>query len=395
MALIICRECGKKYSDYAEQCPVCGCPTSIQQKISNNVNQQISTDTDVINPEDVCDSLDEENEVDLLDAKQETGSDQDTESHDKSISSELECFNQELSAPENRDFKEISKNSLSNNTSKVKTVEEQEKELIRFLAFIFLIPAGLLMIFMMIPSQSNFSSSNPNGSASSSGSKSKASFDPAVSMQNKVIYYPDSRFPYLNTKDYKLVTGDLARIQYRMIRNRHNAKNFPSVLIGNGRWKNSKCNTSLPTLGLYMYSPACNNLITVNYFNGSIVYEHQIEVITTIAHEWGHHIINMSRRPVSGSQNEILSDCFAGVYLAYLDKYNLVTEKEAIDSIEMMGQIGITHGTGIHGTPQQRINAITSAAMFMSDPSNADNQFRWNSFCKGLEGIIDISKGLP
>ena len=27
-------------------------------------------------------------------------------------------------------------------------------------------------------------------------------------MQNKVIYYPDSRFPYLNTNDYKLVTGD-------------------------------------------------------------------------------------------------------------------------------------------------------------------------------------------
>ena len=106
-------------------------------------------------------------------------------------------------------------------------------------------------------------------------------------------------------------------------------------------------------------------------------------------------MINMSRRPVSGSQHEILSDCFAGVYLAYLDKYNLVTEKEAIDSIEMMGQIGNTHGTGIHGTPQQRINAITSAAMFMSDPSNPENQFRWNSFCKGLEGIIDISKGLP
>ena len=89
-----------------------------------------------------------------------------------------------------------------------------------------------------------------------------------------------------------------------MLLNRKNAQNFPTVLIGNGRWKEEKCNIGLPTLGLYTYSPDCKNLITVNFSAGSLVYEHQIS-ITTLAHEWGHHVINMSRRPVSRAQMKL------------------------------------------------------------------------------------------
>lgn len=28
MALIVCKECGKKYSNRARECPVCACPTT-------------------------------------------------------------------------------------------------------------------------------------------------------------------------------------------------------------------------------------------------------------------------------------------------------------------------------------------------------------------------------
>ena len=376
MALIKCRECGKQYSDFAEQCPSCACPTIHQTKARNTSSESITPETEIHSQEDKDKSL--ESEAIALTGSNKSG-----------FEKELLDDTYELSSlPNRKNSIESKANVLSREVTPRNPDSPWHTCLLPLLLFIA-IPVILSPVIFL--GSNNTSSKNTN----LRNPAKKSTFDPAVSMQSRVTYVPDSKFPYLNTKDYKLVTGDLARIQYRMLRNRSNAKNFPSVLIGNGRWKNSKCNSSLPTLGLYMYSPDCKNLITVNYFNGSIVYEHQIEVITTIAHEWGHHMINMSRRPVSVSQNEILSDCFAGVYLAYLDKYNLVTEKEAIDSIEMMGQIGNTHGTGVHGTPQQRINAITSAAVYMSDPSKTENQYMWNNFCKGLEGIIDISKGLP
>lgn len=94
------------------------------------------------------------------------------------------------------------------------------------------------------------------------------------------------------------------------------------MLIGQGKWDNYECRKPLPTLDLYMYGPQCNSLITVNFTNGTLSYEHQIEVLTTLAHEWGHHLIRLSGRKVSGINNELLSDCFAGIYHAYLHKYN-------------------------------------------------------------------------
>jgi len=377
MTLIKCRECGKQYSDLAEQCPSCACPTIHQVKEGDKSFKSIIPETDIQPQEDKDKSL-----------KSEVAA--STGSIKNALEKKTLDYTSELSSSPNRKKSTEGKDNIFSREVIPRNPAKAWDSCITTIIFIC-IGGGLFLLTVIA---TNLNRTEPNNTSSSNRAKKNA-FDPAVSMQSRVTYVPDSRFPYLNTKDYKLVTGDLARIQYRMLRNRSNAKNFPSVLIGNGRWKNSKCNSSLPTLGLYMYSPDCKNLITVNYFNGSIIYEHQIEVITTIAHEWGHHMINMSRRPVSASQNEILSDCFAGVYLAYLDKYNLVTKKEAIDSIEMMGQIGITHGTGIHGTPQQRINAITSAAVYMSDPSKTENQYMWNNFCKGLEGIIDISKGLP
>ncbi len=37
MSLIICHECGKKFSEFASKCPDCGCPIEmIKSKISNN-----------------------------------------------------------------------------------------------------------------------------------------------------------------------------------------------------------------------------------------------------------------------------------------------------------------------------------------------------------------------
>ena len=228
-----------------------------------------------------------------------------------------------------------------------------------------------------------------------SKAKLNTKYDAAVAIKDRVTFYADSRFPHLTTEDYKKSAGDLARIQFKMLKNRAQAKNYPTVLIGNGSWRDEACNEGLPTLGLYQYGRDCNELITVNFEAGNLNYEYQIEVLVTLAHEWGHHLINLSGENISGINNELLADCFAGVYLAYLDKYDAITEKEVRDTVKMMSQIGNTHGTGIHGTPAQRVNGLLSGAMFFDNPSDPQNQENWNSYCKGLEDVIDVRKPLP
>ena len=45
MALIICTECGKKFSDKVACCPECGCPTEVVMKESNSVEIAVKRET--------------------------------------------------------------------------------------------------------------------------------------------------------------------------------------------------------------------------------------------------------------------------------------------------------------------------------------------------------------
>ncbi len=240
---------------------------------------------------------------------------------------------------------------------------------------------------------SSDTSSNPIPRATPTASKPK--YDPAVSVKDQVYFFEDTRFPNLTTKDYEKAVGDLARIQYKMIKNRGQAKNYPNVLVGNATWGDEACNELLPTLGLYQYGRGCDELITINFEANNINYEYQIEVLVTLAHEWGHHLINLSGENISGITNELLADCFAGIYLAYLDKHRAITEQELRNTVKMMGDLGNTHGTGIHGTPAQRVNSLLSGALYFDDPNDPKNQANWDSYCRGLEDVIDVRKSLP
>jgi hypothetical protein len=223
----------------------------------------------------------------------------------------------------------------------------------------------------------------------------KKAYDAAIAMQQKVFYIPDNNLPSLNTNDYK-AAGDLARIQHKLLINRRRAKDLPSVLIGAGVWQNDNCNKQLPTLGIYQYGGGeCDQTITVNFTDGNTWYEHQIEVIITLAHEWGHHIINLSGEKISRINNELLSDCFAGAYLAYLQKHAALSEQELYNGIRMMTQIGSTHGTGIHGSSIQRANGLISGYGRAFNQYDRESKVNWDRFCKGLENVIDLSRGLP
>ena len=223
----------------------------------------------------------------------------------------------------------------------------------------------------------------------------KPKYDPALAVRDHVYFRADSRFPHLTTDDYKKAAGDLARIQYKMFKNRGEAKNYPYILIGNGIWRYEACNEILPKFGLYQFGGACDRRITINFEANGMHYEHQIEVLVTLAHEWGHHLIHLSGENISGIANELLADCFAGVYIAYLDKHGAISEQELRNTVKMMGVLGNTHGTGIHGTPAQRVNGLLSGALFIDDPNDPKNQANWDNYCKGLEDIIDVREPLP
>ena len=224
-------------------------------------------------------------------------------------------------------------------------------------------------------------------------SKPKPVYDPAVAMSKRVWYYPNYNLPHLNTDDYKKVVGDLARIQDKLMIDRSKAKILPNVVIGYGEWQKKECNEALPTLGMYASGGPCVGNITVNFTANNVFYEHPIEVMTTLAHEWGHHIVNISGQNISRITNELVSDCFAGLYLAYLDDFGLVSESEIKSTIRMMAQIGNFDGFE-HGTPKQRVNGLIAGAFYGSDPRNQENAAAWNTYCKELDSIIDLSKGL-
>ena len=57
MTLIKCRECGKQYSDLAEQCPSCACPTIHQVKEGDKSFKSIIPETDIQPQEDKDKSL--------------------------------------------------------------------------------------------------------------------------------------------------------------------------------------------------------------------------------------------------------------------------------------------------------------------------------------------------
>ena len=58
MALIVCEECGKEYSNKAIACPNCGCPNDIEQaKSMVAIKTKEETSLDKVSPEDVMNHL--------------------------------------------------------------------------------------------------------------------------------------------------------------------------------------------------------------------------------------------------------------------------------------------------------------------------------------------------
>ena len=186
--------------------------------------------------------------------------------------------------------------------------------------------------------------------------------------------------------------GDMARVQARMIRDSSQAMRFPSVLIGNGEFTGN-CSIGKATVGTY--NPQCQS-VQVNFTDGTLVYEEPIEVLTVLAHEYAHHLVNISlgSQSISGLENELVADCFAGLMHGYWDKYGKLTEAEVMSAAKMMIQVSKSESLSSadpHGDPGQRVGAFLAGALRTTGQQTAE----YDNFCKGLDRIIDWNKGLP
>jgi len=213
--------------------------------------------------------------------------------------------------------------------------------------------------------------------------------DPALLMSSRVFTYTTSSPLSAYMDNYKKIAGTLARLQARSLRN-DSVKNQLPVMMVNG---NNSCKTS-PSIGVY--HPTCSS-IGVDFSDGTNTYEKEEEVIATIAHEWGHHLANISGLKMSWNEGEIVSDCFAGLVMGYLHRNALATKEEVENAGIMMIQIGNNAASGIHPNSETRMSAFIGGAATVTSPGNGQSKM-YGMYCGSLDQILDkdrlISSGL-
>lgn len=120
-------------------------------------------------------------------------------------------------------------------------------------------------------------------------------------------------------------------------------------------------------------------------------YEQDEDNIAALAHEWGHHLIHLSGLRLSWNEGEIISDCFAELFMGYMHKNSLATKQGVENAGQMMIQIGNNSNTGIHQNSETRWSAFISAAATVSIPGGGQSQ-SYGSYCGSLDQIIDKDK---
>jgi hypothetical protein len=220
--------------------------------------------------------------------------------------------------------------------------------------------------------------------------------NPAIEINDYFTFKEDSDFDAnLNSKsEYRRAAGDLARIQEKMLRKRSESRTYPSIIIGDSYWVNDK---EIPiisesTAGAYHIK---EQLIQINFKADSFSYSNPIEVLTTLAHEYGHHLteISVGINSMSGLESELVADCFAGVVMGYWAKYDKLTEAELKRAGNLMIRVS-KHSesmTDDHGDPGQRLGAFLAGAI----RTNGKVTRPYANFCTSLDKIINFNVELP
>jgi len=182
---------------------------------------------------------------------------------------------------------------------------------------------------------------------------------------------------------YRKLSGTLARMQAVGLRNRSAALRLPIVLL-------NRTNDCFDGHSIGVYSPRCET-IKINYGDGHLIYEHPVEIEVVLAHEWGHHLINLSGKRMSPTEAEVVSDCMAGVVFGYYAKHQLITRQEALQAFEMVAAVGNNSAHGHHPNQEVLIKAFAGGLMSIAlrhDPKAQEAI----AFCSTLEQVLDLDK---
>lgn len=243
--------------------------------------------------------------------------------------------------------------------------------------------------------QSSTTSESTSSTISVPENQPSTRFDPAIEIINNYTFYSDDRYPSLNSNiEYSKAVGDLARIQEKMLRDRSQARNYPEILIGNGRFT-GKCDTRSTSIGSYYYGNGCKSIL-INFSSDGMAYEYPIEVLTVLAHEYAHHLVNVTigTDSVSDLDGELIADCFAGLVHGYWDRYGKVNEQEVVAAANMMIQVSTKdhmNTSAMHGVAGQRLGAFMGGALKATGKESVE----YNNFCRSLDRVIDWNQGLP
>ena len=209
--------------------------------------------------------------------------------------------------------------------------------------------------------------------------------DPALLIQEYVYFRPDFVFPHLNDEDqYRRGIGDMARVQSNHSIISGNSHKFPSILLGDPRV--SDCG-SPRAAGLY--NSECNEII-VSFNNNQFLYERPIDILYVLAHEYGHHLVNLTYGDSIGRlNNELTSDCFAGYMAGVWDQHNKLSREELMRGVALMAAVAKAEqfdSNDDHGDPGQRIGAFVGG--FRMQKNQVTKEYL--NFCRTLDKIIEV-----
>ncbi|MEB3321141.1 MAG: hypothetical protein VKI63_09415 [Cyanobium sp.] len=210
--------------------------------------------------------------------------------------------------------------------------------------------------------------------------------DPAAAMQARFHGHTwGGQFVGLDAgmDHYRRLSGTLARMQALSLRNRSAAHRLPTVLI-------NRTNHCFSGLSIGVYSPSCET-IKIDFGEHRLVYEHPVEIEVTLAHEWGHHLIQISGETMSPTEEEVVSDCTAGLAFGYYTKYGLISKNEALKAFEMIAIVGNNSAHGHHPNAEVRLRAYAGGLLSIATPDAAEAQGAI-AFCSTLERVLDLQK---
>ena len=230
----------------------------------------------------------------------------------------------------------------------------------------------------------------PNNSSKAETSDTESDAQPksdaATEISSQIHFFEDSSQAHLNDEpQYRKAIGDMARIQDSKMKKREAARVFPTIILG--RQGFTRCGTpNSPGI----YNPVCREIL-IGFNSDVLRYDYPIEVLYVLAHEYAHHLVEISEggSTVSGLDNELTADCFAGYMAGFWNINGKLTREELLAGFAVMQFVAKAEpsdSSDMHGDPGQRQGAFFGG--FERAKGSVNQQFQ--NFCKTLDRILEL-----